>query len=528
MIVVDGRTDEEKLLELLAAGAEESALDFKATLDIGPRASKATLDFVKDAVSMCNLPNGGYVVVGVDDNGRPAHDQPAINVEKFDSATLRSKVARYVEAQVHIISQPHIVDGRDVVLIHVQPNPDGLPVPLSTDGQYVGDDGRNTTVFVSGEVLVREGTSNLRLRYAHWHGLLARYRQRIQDESRRDIDALVRAVVETPGASSSGAAVPLDLQMEPVTLGEAVVAALESPRTVRIEQFVNTAVAEANAARGLNELDVWLRALDALAVIACQAVLFRRDDVVVKAIDGLERVYAATGASDDVGGNEAMARYSLDVALRIFAIGALVVRRKAWALLPSLVIRPMQVAPHYVYTSWLRHATVRAARAGVLQNDDGRNRGGQVISLARALIAERPALRPDYAESVALPAAEQLAADDWLLNSLCQFDLWWCVVAAAGTEPQGMHGGVFYPSCAALHQYRAQPALTTMATDEVARSEAFLGLSNATVATAMAIVVRAAVRESHSYGGFWDGLAGDPQVQTFVAAHAVAADTTDY
>jgi len=34
VIVVDGRTDEEKVLELLAAGAEETTLDGKASLDL--------------------------------------------------------------------------------------------------------------------------------------------------------------------------------------------------------------------------------------------------------------------------------------------------------------------------------------------------------------------------------------------------------------------------------------------------------------------------------------------------------------
>lgn len=531
MIVVDGRTDEEKLVELLAAGAEETALDFKATLDIRPRTSKATLDFVKDAVSMCNLPDGGYIVVGVDDNGRPAHDQPVVTVDDFDSAKLRDKVARYVEAQVHVISQAHVVDGRDVVLIHVQPNPDGLPVPMSADGQYVGDDGKNVTVFAAGEVLVREGTSNIRLRYAHWHGLLARYRERLHHESRRDIDVLVRTIVESLQQSvgtSTPMPVLLDLKMEPVTLGQAIVAAFELPTTVRVEQFLNTAVAEADAARDLSEANRWLNALDALAVVACQAVIYGRDDVFTKTVDAIERVYTATGPSDDVGVNDATAKHSLDVILRVFAIGALVVRKKAWTLLPTLVVRPVQVSPHYTYASWLRHGAVRAARANLLQGDDGRNRGGQLISLARALVAHQAAFRPDYAESVALPAAEQLAHDDWLLNSLCQFDLWWCIVAAANVEARRGHGGVFYPSCAALHQYRAQPSLQTIATDPAARSAVFPGLSDAAVATAMAIVVRAAVRESYNYGGFWEGIEGDPRVEQFVADNATGEDIDDY
>jgi hypothetical protein len=143
-------------------------------------------------------------------------------------------------------------------------------------------------------------------------------------------------------------------------------------------------------------------------------------------------------------------------------------------------------------------------------------------------VAQEPAFRPDYAEEVTLPSAEQLAPDDWLLNSLCQFDLWWCIVAAANVEERKGNGGVFYPSCAALHQYRAQPALETIATNKEARSEAFPKLPNSTIATAVAVVVGAAVRESHNYGGWWEGLEADARVEQFVTANATVDVIFDF
>lgn len=66
MIVVDGRTDREKLLELLQA-PEQTHLEFKAELDLA--AKQDELNFVKDAVSMTNRPPGGYIVLGVSDDG---------------------------------------------------------------------------------------------------------------------------------------------------------------------------------------------------------------------------------------------------------------------------------------------------------------------------------------------------------------------------------------------------------------------------------------------------------------------------
>lgn len=531
MIVVDGRTDEEKLLELLAGGAEEEPLDFKATLDLKPRVSKATLEFVKDAVSMCNRPDGGYIVVGVDNHGRPAHDQPVVVINDFDSANLRAKVARYVDAPVHIVAQPHVIDGRDIVLIYVHPNADGLPVPLSADGQYVTGKGKNDTVFTAGEVLIREGTSNIRLRYAHWHTLLTRYRERVQAEARRDVDALVRTVVDSlqsTGAALPAARVPLDSRMEPLTLARAVVAALEAPTPIRVEQFLNTAVAQAQGSQGPDQRDLWTRALNSIAIVASQAALYRRDDVFERAVDALQRVYTATGRADDVGSSRETAERSLDVVLRIFAIGALLVRRKEWTLLPAVVLHPIAVSNHYVYGSWIRHGSVRAARAGLLQNADGRESGGQLISLAHSLVAREPALRPDYSEDTVIPPIEELSDADWLLNSMCEFDLWWCLIAASNRPADSGIGATFNPSCAAFHQHRAQPALDAVASDARVRSGAFHGASDSAVADALAAVVHVAVAQSHQYGGWWDGLNANPSVEEFVRTHGTGAAVPGY
>ena len=70
MILVDGRIDEEKLRELLEWGAECTELDFKETIDLSVKINE--LEFVKDAVSMLNHYPGGYLVVGVTDDGKPS------------------------------------------------------------------------------------------------------------------------------------------------------------------------------------------------------------------------------------------------------------------------------------------------------------------------------------------------------------------------------------------------------------------------------------------------------------------------
>ncbi|MFP3637008.1 helix-turn-helix domain-containing protein, partial [Bacillus sp. SIMBA_033] len=82
----DGKVGEEKLGELLALGAEKPDLDFKAELDLGNPAKK--LDFIKDCAAMMNLPRGGYLVIGANDDGTPAQNATAPTKEMFDSGAL--------------------------------------------------------------------------------------------------------------------------------------------------------------------------------------------------------------------------------------------------------------------------------------------------------------------------------------------------------------------------------------------------------------------------------------------------------
>jgi hypothetical protein len=523
MIVVDGRTDEEKLVELLRAGAEETALDFKATLDLSAKASKDSVEFAKDAIAMGNLPSGGYIIVGVDDYGVPAHEQAAVDAEQFDSAKLRAKVTRYVEAPVNLVSQPHKVDGRTVIVIYVAPNFDGLPIPTSAIGQYDKGNGRMETVFVEGEVLIREGTSNVRLRYAHWNGLLERYRETIKAEARRDADELIRRVVESfrNGGKAAAATVPLDRGMDDDTLIEALVSLFESGSTVRVQQFLNDTAIRAGAGDPDQRADR-LHALDQVALIACQAILYRQDEVYRHAVTALDKAYKArllsAGSVAWAGNDAARAQHYLDVFIRVLAIGALAVRREAWDLLPELSNRSVKEGG-YEWVSWLRHAVTMASRANVLQDTGGRSSGGQALSLARALAADSPALRPDFSTATNLPEAEELAHDDWLLNSLCEFDLWWCVLALAN-RPDSRDGAAYYPSCAAFHQWRSQPTLTHIATEPEVRKAAFGDTPDQVIADAMLAVVKMAVGQSHQYGGWWDGFADDPKVAAYVDAHA--------
>lgn len=226
MIVPDGRTDAEKLRELLAA-PEETHLDFKATVDFGN--TKDCVEFVKDAVTMANRPPGGYIVIGVDDSGSPCIPAGTLpNPSQFDGANLNQQVRRFIEGQTHIVSQIHESKGYDLVLVWIPHHRDGLPVPMKATGQYRDGNGRDRVLFREGDVLVREGPANVPLRYAHWRDILKDHDERIRADAEKTAQAMLRIFIERTQAASSHPPPPLLMDMDNDTFAAAVVDHLES------------------------------------------------------------------------------------------------------------------------------------------------------------------------------------------------------------------------------------------------------------------------------------------------------------
>jgi len=163
LIVPDGRTDLEKLKELLG-NPEQTHLDLKASVDLTNAADK--LKFVKDAVTMASRPEGGYILMGVDDAGAPCLPVGTITDRaRFDGSRVGALIRSYVEAAVHVVVEIHELANHEIVVIYVR-NPDGLPVPFNKDGQHPGPAAgdKDVTVFRKGEIFVREGAENVPIR----------------------------------------------------------------------------------------------------------------------------------------------------------------------------------------------------------------------------------------------------------------------------------------------------------------------------------------------------------------------------
>jgi hypothetical protein len=483
VIVVDGRTDREKLIELLQV-PEQTHLEFKSELDLTTKRDE--LNFVKDAVSMSNRSPGGYILVGVNDDRTLALPIGTIaDRARFDGARLGDTIRRYIEGEVHVMSQVHEVDGHEVILIYLPHHRDGLPVPMSKLGQFQEENGKQVVVFREGDVLVREGAKNTPLRHAHWNDLLDRRDQRLREEARTHVDSLIADLATAMRAGGAGPTlVPMSVEMADDAFGEAVASHLEAGSDIRLRQFLGQTAAL------VSNPDERRTALDKITILTAHAMYFERDAIAEKAIDSLFDAYAK------IGHGEAAAR--LDIITRVYVLGSLAVRLRQWAIVHDLALRPYPTnGDVYIYSSWIRHGQVDASRADLFPND----KGGMMISAARVLMSEQPAMRPDVPDS-AVPDPGDLTHDDALFNSLCQFDILYCMIVAA----EGLHEGGAYPAASAMNQDRANPAFELVASDPDARAAMFPTSDERKIAEAMTEVFAIAEHESFGFGGHWWSL----------------------
>ncbi|OBK86359.1 hypothetical protein [Mycolicibacter sinensis] len=271
-----------------------------------------------------------------------------------------------------------------------------------------------------------------------------------------------------------------------------------------LRQFLRTCKHALSAQGALAETE---QALDKWTIIACQALNAERHDIVRFAIKVLHEAYVALPLS----GVQVIEK-RLAVAVRLYVVGSLAVRLAAWESLRSIVLQAAELHSakgDYVHSSWIRHAHVEAARAGLTNDDDS---GAYLISASRRLAVSESSMRPDLPDAAV--TSVNPSPDDALLNSLCQFDILYCLLVSAEgvTSAKSM-----YPSSASFDEYRADPALVLVADDGAVRASLFPASDDRQIAAAMHHLLRKAMTEAMRFGGRWWGP--PPSVQTFLTTN---------
>ena len=154
MVIVEPLVSEEKLRQLLDEQAESASLDYKSECDLREKAD--VVEFAKDIGAM--QIDGGFLVIGADNRGRPTNKVTSGHAKLFDEAALRAKLRKWIPDQVDLMSAVHEIEGSPIVLVFVGANREGLAV-FAADGQYVVE-GRQVTAFRKGDVFARHGTAS--------------------------------------------------------------------------------------------------------------------------------------------------------------------------------------------------------------------------------------------------------------------------------------------------------------------------------------------------------------------------------
>lgn len=491
LIVVDGRIGEEKLLELLAHGGECAELDFKETLDLTSR--KDELSFVKDAISMHNNYPGGYIIVGACDDGSPSDICLDLNWSQFDGRKLTDKVRRYVDALPEITSQHHCVDGHEYCLICVMSLPDGLPIPFSKDGQGAG----NKLAFRRGDIFVRDGSGNDVVKHSQWGKILQQYERRIREDERSHINTLISRISDA--LTEHGKTPPLFPGMEDDALVEALDRCFEANDTRKISVFIT---------KLKNTLNSGDEAMSDLTAVGSFAALYDDWRIFEQVIDVLYDFYCGI---EPWGDGDPYKR--LEVATAVYVIGASAVRSKRWKWILPLVNKQGGLKTGYIYASWIRECQVSASRSNVFDDEEQ----GMLISHANKLVAEHESFKPDVlAMHYDKSNGDQL--NDVVLDSLCAFDMLFCICVNAVGEG---HGGA-YPSCALFKDERVAPvARALLSSDSKVRRELLPGCSDEDVANAFRQFWTEATRQSMQHGIWqWD-LDGSGVIQSFLKEHLI-------
>jgi hypothetical protein len=504
-VVLEPIVNREKLAELLKLGTEYPCLDFKENWDL--KKTEDEVDMTRHVGAMEVL--GAYIVVGVDGNGVPTSALTAAQAKLFDEAALRPKLLKRLPEPLQIASQVHEMDdGKLVALIYIAPHPDGC-VFFEKGGTYEKQlsNGKKqaVTVFRKGEVYYRKGTASVPLDQEGLRGIIQRRveqeKEGLREEAARNLaEALERQANIQAGASLARApAETLNMTLPTSILRPAVIELLRDKDEIPLRLLLSETLGRARQALASPDWqEPMTELLDGLTAFATVCLETGSEKWFHRALDVLVAIYEEM--LDEQGFSEYPARLPTDlkgpalwlmIVVRMEALGGLAVRMREWDAVRAIAARNSEHA-HHSYVSWLRHGLTMASRAGHLEDPQNRSQIS-LMSLSRLYAEEHPWIRPELPEG-----------DERLLNSILQFDLLACLVAAdLNGSPDA---SAFYTNFARYFAHRVDPVAKALLRNQSMREAIFHG-DDAHLAHALFEVNRMA-RSEHFATGF-DGFGDD-------------------
>lgn len=239
--------------------------------------------------------------------------------------------------------------------------------------------------------------------------------------------------------------------------------------------------------------------LDRLACLAGIFVRFEDQNRLDATLRVLLQIYQdAEALLDDFPGPPARAvEVWLLLLRRIYALGALGVRLRNAPAIHQLASQGPAGVRTDRFNTMIRHGIAMGARARVLKE-----RCPDLLRLAETYTRENEMVRPDLEP-----------ADARVLDSLCQFDLLWNLIAIVENPDQ--RAQMFYPHFAFFEPHRAAPAIDWLLSDTSAR-RAILPCDDQFLANAFRELARVSREQAFLNG--WDGFESRP-LSMFLSQH---------
>jgi hypothetical protein len=479
----------ERLRQLLDQG-EAVDLDFKKTCDLNERAE--TVAITKDLAAFSAA--GGHIVVGVGEDGTLSALFTYTMAKLFDEATLRAKVApKYLPETISITTQLHQLDDQPVILVYVAAHPNGFVV-ITGNGDYRRPDGKQAQDFRVGDVFVRRGSSSVRWNPEEADAVLDRAMAARKEQWRAELreNIIELGLGQQAQDIARGPAASFTWQLDNDAFTATLIELLRAGDDIAITLALNTMARDAGDAV-LNGTGADLQTiLDRLASTAATAVVVHRPALLAETVAVLLRVYNLAYDPSRFPRQDLKVRAQelwLEIITRVYSVGALAVRRRDWDAVKTLTLQVGSGHDFDWYTNWLRHALTEAARANLLQTQQG---GRQIelslLQLAANHVERVAALRPDVPDG-----------DEAILNSLAQFDVLsiLTVIAAA----RSLEDNSFYTNFARWNWSRSEPALVELLGDPDMRQRLF-PLDDQFLADAIREVSRLAHSEGFRFAVF--------------------------
>jgi hypothetical protein len=513
---------EDQLKLLLDQQSETEILDYKSELDLVDKAkkSRAQVELAKDVAALLSG-RGGHLVIGADECGRPTGLLSVKQAAQLDESRLRKRLEKFIPEGFEIRVASHEIGGKRVALIHVSSHPDGLVV-MKADGVYL-DGEKEQVVFRAGDIFIRRGTESRRLGQAELRRYLADLRLRVEEEARAEALGSVAPVIEQSQraeAISAGAADRLNWDLDRQTLVSVVTEQLRRNDEVPLRLLIESAPAQASRILtpdpdeehgDLDSNQDAARAnlgalLDKIVALAARGLVLQNGTLLELTIEALRSIYDGVAGQYGRERGDLMlepAEVWLALIERVYALGALAVRKRRWRTVAELALQRPDVLSQGRYRSWLRHAHVMAARAELLRDPEAERVGASLLQLALVHILAIPELRSDYEPD-----------DDRLLSSLVQFDILsnLAVTSVAGSVRKA---GV-YPHFRRFYGFRSDPAVVALLEDEDVRGEIYPE-DDAKLAQALRDLGEIGSGEFFYVNG-WDGYE-DERIRSFLAEH---------